>query len=230
MRTSTEVALCLPGVGVQWRDLLSPVNVDDDFSFGQVLGMLLLDSILYGLVTWYVEAVLPGQFGVPQPWYFFIMVSSDGPVPRSGHLRGGRGALCPRPGPLQSLPREPVPCVVSEPCVPKALRPSTGRDEPCTPGSVRRGSLCHHGTCTPHPQPPLRQIPLWLFCLQSYTASRKNDPSTIPLPEMNWADPVVCSPLDCFSMHAHIMYVCLCLWKGDSAVKMPETCLFFNLT
>ncbi|XP_023377237.1 ATP-binding cassette sub-family A member 3 [Pteropus vampyrus] len=63
------------GTGIQWQDLLSPVNVDDDFSFGQVLGMLLLDSILYGLVTWYVEAVLPGQFGVPQPWYFFIMPS-----------------------------------------------------------------------------------------------------------------------------------------------------------
>ncbi|XP_066131310.1 phospholipid-transporting ATPase ABCA3 [Saccopteryx bilineata] len=63
------------GMGVQWQDLLSPVNVDDDFSFGQVLGMLLLDSVLYGLVTWYVEAIFPGQFGVPQPWYFFIMPS-----------------------------------------------------------------------------------------------------------------------------------------------------------
>ncbi|XP_019504266.1 PREDICTED: ATP-binding cassette sub-family A member 3 [Hipposideros armiger] len=63
------------GTGVQWRDLLSPVNVDDDFTFGQVLGMLLLDSFLYGLVTWYIEAVIPGQFGVPQPWYFFIMPS-----------------------------------------------------------------------------------------------------------------------------------------------------------
>nr|KAF6488605.1 ATP binding cassette subfamily A member 3 [Molossus molossus] len=63
------------GTGIQWRELLSPVNVDDDFSFGQVLGMLLLDSVLYGLVTWYVEAILPGQFGVPQPWYFFIMPS-----------------------------------------------------------------------------------------------------------------------------------------------------------
>uniref|UniRef100_A0A8C3WSX6 ATP binding cassette subfamily A member 3 n=1 Tax=Catagonus wagneri TaxID=51154 RepID=A0A8C3WSX6_9CETA len=63
------------GTGVQWRDLLSPVNVDDDFCFGQVLGMLLLDSVLYGLVAWYVEAVLPGQFGVPQPWYFFITPS-----------------------------------------------------------------------------------------------------------------------------------------------------------
>uniref|UniRef100_A0A8D2I8B3 ATP binding cassette subfamily A member 3 n=1 Tax=Urocitellus parryii TaxID=9999 RepID=A0A8D2I8B3_UROPR len=63
------------GTGIQWRDLLSPVNVDDDFCFGQVLGMLLLDSVLYGLVTWYVEAVFPGQFGVPQPWYFFLMPS-----------------------------------------------------------------------------------------------------------------------------------------------------------
>ncbi|TKC51481.1 hypothetical protein EI555_020019, partial [Monodon monoceros] len=63
------------GTGVQWRDLLSPVNVDDDFSFGQVLGMLLLDSVLYSLVTWYVEAIFPGQFGVPQPWYFFILPS-----------------------------------------------------------------------------------------------------------------------------------------------------------
>uniref|UniRef100_A0A2K5SFW9 ATP binding cassette subfamily A member 3 n=1 Tax=Cebus imitator TaxID=2715852 RepID=A0A2K5SFW9_CEBIM len=67
--------VCVPGMGIQWQDLLSPVNVDDDFCFGQVLGMLLLDSMLYGLVTWYVEAVFPGQFGVPQPWYFFIMPS-----------------------------------------------------------------------------------------------------------------------------------------------------------
>ncbi|XP_007937732.1 phospholipid-transporting ATPase ABCA3 [Orycteropus afer afer] len=63
------------GTGLQWHDLLNPVNVDDDFSFGQVLGMLLLDAVLYGLVAWYVEAVCPGQFGVPQPWYFFLMPS-----------------------------------------------------------------------------------------------------------------------------------------------------------
>ncbi|XP_004627914.1 ATP-binding cassette sub-family A member 3 [Octodon degus] len=63
------------GMGIQWKNLLSPVNVDEDFCFGQVLGMLLLDSVLYGLVTWYVEAVFPGQFGVPQPWYFFLLPS-----------------------------------------------------------------------------------------------------------------------------------------------------------
>lgn len=78
-----------PGTGIQWRDLLNPVNVDDDFCFGQVLGMLLLDSVLYGLVAWYVEAVFPGQFGVPQPWYFFLMVSADVPGLRAGHFFGG---------------------------------------------------------------------------------------------------------------------------------------------
>ncbi|XP_053412499.1 phospholipid-transporting ATPase ABCA3 [Nycticebus coucang] len=71
------------GTGIQWQDLLSPVSVDDDFCFGHVLGMLLLDSVLYGLATWYVEAVFPGQFGVPQPWYFFVMPSYWCGTPRT---------------------------------------------------------------------------------------------------------------------------------------------------
>ncbi|XP_053220123.1 phospholipid-transporting ATPase ABCA3 [Podarcis raffonei] len=63
------------GTGVQWRDLLKPVSVDDNFTVAHVLGMLLLDSVLYGLVAWYVEAVFPGEYGIPQPWYFFLMPS-----------------------------------------------------------------------------------------------------------------------------------------------------------
>ncbi|XP_036316116.2 phospholipid-transporting ATPase ABCA3-like [Pipistrellus kuhlii] len=37
--------------------------------------MLLLDAFLYGLVTWYIEAVFPGMYGVSQPWNFFLMRS-----------------------------------------------------------------------------------------------------------------------------------------------------------
>lgn len=55
---------------------MKPVSVDDNFTLAQVLGMLLLDSVLYGLVAWYVEAVFPGEYGVPQPWYFFLTVST----------------------------------------------------------------------------------------------------------------------------------------------------------
>uniref|UniRef100_A0A8C9EWQ7 ATP binding cassette subfamily A member 3 n=1 Tax=Pavo cristatus TaxID=9049 RepID=A0A8C9EWQ7_PAVCR len=65
------------GTGIQWRDLMKPVSVDDNFTLAQVLGMLLLDSVLYGLVAWYVEAVFPGEYGVPQPWYFFLTVKKE---------------------------------------------------------------------------------------------------------------------------------------------------------
>ncbi|XP_051573029.1 phospholipid-transporting ATPase ABCA3-like isoform X1 [Myxocyprinus asiaticus] len=63
------------GTGIQWHNLFESVSVDDDFSLAQVLGLLLLDALLYGLVAWYVEAVFPGEYGVPLPWYFFILPS-----------------------------------------------------------------------------------------------------------------------------------------------------------
>lgn len=62
------------GTGIQWHNLFEPVTVDDDFSLAQVLALLLLDSVLYALVAWYLEAVFPGEYGVPRPWYFFILV------------------------------------------------------------------------------------------------------------------------------------------------------------
>uniref|UniRef100_A0A8C0H865 ATP binding cassette subfamily A member 3 n=1 Tax=Chelonoidis abingdonii TaxID=106734 RepID=A0A8C0H865_CHEAB len=71
------------GTGIQWQDLMKPVSVDDNFTFAQVLGMLLLDSVLYGLVAWYVETVFPGEYGVPQPWYFFLTPSYWCGTPRT---------------------------------------------------------------------------------------------------------------------------------------------------
>ncbi|KAG9340457.1 hypothetical protein JZ751_021570 [Albula glossodonta] len=63
------------GTGIQWHNLFDPVTVDDDFSLAHVMGLLLLDAVLYGLVAWYVEAVFPGEYGVPLPWYFFLLPS-----------------------------------------------------------------------------------------------------------------------------------------------------------
>lgn len=70
---------------------MKPVSVDDNFTLAQVLGMLLLDSVLYGVVAWYVEAVFPGEYGVPQPWYFFLTVSTAyAPLP-AGLMGMSRG-------------------------------------------------------------------------------------------------------------------------------------------
>ncbi|XP_068605723.1 phospholipid-transporting ATPase ABCA3 [Brachionichthys hirsutus] len=63
------------GIGIQWSNIFEPVTVDDDFSLAQVLALLLFDSVLYGLVAWYVEAVFPGEYGMPRPSYFFLLPS-----------------------------------------------------------------------------------------------------------------------------------------------------------
>uniref|UniRef100_A0A8C0LQW2 ATP-binding cassette sub-family A member 17-like n=1 Tax=Canis lupus dingo TaxID=286419 RepID=A0A8C0LQW2_CANLU len=64
---------------LSWSLVPTPANLGE-FNFSHVLVMLVLDSVLYGLVAWYVEAVLPGEYGIPKPWYFFVMVSTGAPV------------------------------------------------------------------------------------------------------------------------------------------------------
>merc|ERR550532_3452712 len=32
--------------------------------------MMLVDALIHWVIAWYVEAVFPGQYGVPRPWYF----------------------------------------------------------------------------------------------------------------------------------------------------------------
>jgi hypothetical protein len=50
---------------------VSPL-IGDNFSMAGCMGMMLIDSVLYGILMWYIEAVFPGEFGVPKPWYFFL--------------------------------------------------------------------------------------------------------------------------------------------------------------
>ncbi|XP_045445298.1 phospholipid-transporting ATPase ABCA3 [Pipistrellus kuhlii] len=61
-------------VGIKWTNIFSP-NTVDDFIFAYILGVLLLDAVLYGFVGWYVDAVFPGEYGVPKPWNFFLLHS-----------------------------------------------------------------------------------------------------------------------------------------------------------
>uniref|UniRef100_A0A8C4X0D4 ATP-binding cassette, sub-family A (ABC1), member 3b n=1 Tax=Eptatretus burgeri TaxID=7764 RepID=A0A8C4X0D4_EPTBU len=63
------------GVGLQWSQLWHGVSAMDPFCMGHVLAMLLLDCVLYTLIAVYVEAVFPGQYGIPQPAYFFLLPS-----------------------------------------------------------------------------------------------------------------------------------------------------------
>uniref|UniRef100_A0A7N4P372 ABC transporter domain-containing protein n=1 Tax=Sarcophilus harrisii TaxID=9305 RepID=A0A7N4P372_SARHA len=64
--------LYISGDGVRWDSLMDTVSIEDDLSFGHILGMMLCDSLCYALVAWYMESVFPGEYGMPQPWYFFL--------------------------------------------------------------------------------------------------------------------------------------------------------------
>ncbi|KAM8909147.1 phospholipid-transporting ATPase ABCA1-like isoform 2-T2 [Spinachia spinachia] len=58
------------GVGIQWKNLVSSPIEEDDFSLRTAIVIMYFDSFLYGVLTWYIEGVFPGQYGIPRPWYF----------------------------------------------------------------------------------------------------------------------------------------------------------------
>ncbi|XP_042650742.1 phospholipid-transporting ATPase ABCA7 isoform X2 [Tyto alba] len=63
------------GVGIQWHNLGASPVPGDPYNFATAMGLLLLDAGLYGLATWYVEGVFPGQYGIPKPWNFPFLKS-----------------------------------------------------------------------------------------------------------------------------------------------------------
>ncbi|GLH10706.1 Multidrug resistance protein homolog 49 [Gryllus bimaculatus] len=68
------------GEGLRWDNVWQPATQDDNLTMGHILVMLLLDSLLYLVVTLYVEAVFPGSYGVPKPWYFPLQVFNKNKV------------------------------------------------------------------------------------------------------------------------------------------------------
>ncbi|KAK2510038.1 hypothetical protein MC885_018422 [Smutsia gigantea] len=82
------------GEGAQWYNM-GTGPAADVFSLAQVSGLLLLDAVLYGLATWYLEAVCPGQYGIPEPWDF--------PFRRS-YWFGPQPPKCPAPPPAPQDP------------------------------------------------------------------------------------------------------------------------------
>ena len=39
-----------------------------DYSLGKVLWMFWIDTLVYWVLTWYIEAVFPGEYGIAKPW------------------------------------------------------------------------------------------------------------------------------------------------------------------
>ncbi|BES89471.1 ATP-Hypothetical protein cassette sub-family A ABC1 member [Nesidiocoris tenuis] len=81
------------GVGLQWYNITKSPIYDDNYSIGWVMVMMIVDCFVYFILTWYIEAVLPGQYGIPLPWYFpFTKSYWCGPTPAS-KLPSGKNNL-----------------------------------------------------------------------------------------------------------------------------------------
>ncbi|XP_055893939.1 phospholipid-transporting ATPase ABCA3-like isoform X2 [Biomphalaria glabrata] len=62
------------GEGLQWNNYQLPIG-DDDFTVKDSMLIMLLDSAIHIVLTWYLDNVFPGDFGVPKPPFFFFKKS-----------------------------------------------------------------------------------------------------------------------------------------------------------
>ena len=61
--------------GLQWSNISIPPIQEDHISFLTIALIMVLDAFLYFLITWYIEGVFPGRYGVAKPWYFPFLPS-----------------------------------------------------------------------------------------------------------------------------------------------------------
>lgn len=68
--------LCFVGVGLSLGNFFEVASGNpNDISMGTVFGMFILDIFFYSILTWYIDSVMPGQYGLARPWYFPFTVS-----------------------------------------------------------------------------------------------------------------------------------------------------------
>lgn len=49
------------GIGIQWKNIMLSSQDDDSYTFFISIIMMLVDALLYWLLTWYIENVFPGK-------------------------------------------------------------------------------------------------------------------------------------------------------------------------
>ncbi|CAF0791152.1 unnamed protein product [Brachionus calyciflorus] len=63
-------------IGINWQNFYeTPYSNEDTFNMNYICLILLLDAFIYMFLTWYIEGVFPGEFGIPRKWYFPLQPS-----------------------------------------------------------------------------------------------------------------------------------------------------------
>ncbi|GLG96914.1 Uncharacterized protein GBIM_03787 [Gryllus bimaculatus] len=64
--------------GQQWKNIWSNPTSDYPVAMGVVWLFLLLNCLMYMLITLYVDAILPGEYGMAKPWNFLCQADGGG--------------------------------------------------------------------------------------------------------------------------------------------------------
>ena len=56
--------------GIQWSNINQGARPNDNFTFANCILMMFFDSIIYMLLTVYIENLFPGEYGIAQVWYY----------------------------------------------------------------------------------------------------------------------------------------------------------------
>nr|QUF59424.1 ATP-binding cassette transporter Abca1-like2 [Brachionus angularis] len=60
----------LQAKGIKWSNIHSSPFPNSKFTMFTMCCILLFDAFLYMVLAWYIEAVFPGEYGIPKKWYF----------------------------------------------------------------------------------------------------------------------------------------------------------------
>uniref|UniRef100_A0ABM5EKU5 Glucosylceramide transporter ABCA12 n=1 Tax=Pogona vitticeps TaxID=103695 RepID=A0ABM5EKU5_9SAUR len=63
------------GIGLQWDNMYSSPMSGDNTNFGWMCWLILIDSVIYFILGWYIRNVFPGKYGMAAPWYFPLLPS-----------------------------------------------------------------------------------------------------------------------------------------------------------
>ena len=64
------IVFLFQGRGAQWDNFVYPASVDGNFTLFYAIMWLFVDAFVFLMLTWYIDNVNPGTYGVPKPWYF----------------------------------------------------------------------------------------------------------------------------------------------------------------
>ncbi|XP_051871428.1 ATP-binding cassette sub-family A member 13-like [Pristis pectinata] len=58
------------GPGLQWDNMYEAAGGAENVSFAWICWMIVIDSVIYLILGWYLHNIFPGKYGTRRPWYF----------------------------------------------------------------------------------------------------------------------------------------------------------------